>query len=210
MIFLVLSGKSSGRLSEPQKRYITQNDRYDFTAQDFVCDIPKDFKRAKINPDAVALMKKIKAFRSEIVIEYPVVVLDRGFKCFITGYCACMECCGSTAGITASGTYCHRSDDEHAIFEPSTCAIDMNYFDFGDLFYIPSENRVYIAEDNGAFRGIWLDLYQEEHFPDVSEFNTRYEYIYTCHYDVEQYRCSAFKEDLNPLSDSIKYKRRKS
>lgn len=192
MIFLVLSGKSSGRLSEPQKRYITQNDRYDFTAQDFVCDIPKDFKRAKINPDAVALMKKIKAFRFKITADYQVLVLDDEFKCFLTGYCACMECCGSTAGITASGTYCHRSDDEHAIFEPTTCAIDMNYFDFGDLFYIPSENRVYIAEDNGAFRGIWLDLYQYEHNPDVVYFETRYEWIYTCHYETRTTRAGIY------------------
>ena len=186
MIFLVLFGKSSGRLSEPPMRYIKINDAWDFTAQDFVCDIPKDFKRAKMNPDALALMNKIKAFRWKVKANYQVLVLDDCFKCFITGYCACMECCGSTAGITASGTYCHRSDEEHAIFEPSTCAIDMNYFDFGDMFYIPSENRTYIAEDNGAFRGIWIDLYQEEHNPDVVYFDTRYEWIYTCHIETRE------------------------
>ena len=80
MIFLVLSGKSSGRLSEPQRIYIKQNDVYDFSAQDFVCDIPDDFQRAKMNPEALGLMKKIKAFRWKVSANYDVLVLD---DCFI-------------------------------------------------------------------------------------------------------------------------------
>lgn len=60
---------------------------------------------------------------------------------------------------TASGTTLHRADYEYRLTEPTTCAIDRNLHRFGDLFYIPAFDRVFVAEDTGsAVRGNHLDL----------------------------------------------------
>ena len=69
--------------------------------------------------------------------------------------------------MTASGATCHYSEDPS---EPTTCAIDPRYHNFGEYFgvYVDGELKVYIAEDTGSAVKDWtggrvhLDLY----FPD--------------------------------------------
>ena len=156
-----------------------------FTAQNFIVPIPKDFKRPP-PPEMPELVTTFKSELDALMDDVPILctdmVLDDCFKVFITGYCSCVQCCGWETGMTASGEYVHRADDFNRIREPSSCAIDLNHFSFGDVFYIPSEDRTYIAEDTGAFRGMWLDLYQYSH-DDVRAFNTRYEYVYAVHFE---------------------------
>lgn len=151
-----------------------------FTAHDFIVPIPDDFVRPTPTP-APEMPADVREFKSEMdelmseisILVTEMVILDE-YHCFITAYCA--EECGWNYW-TSSGAYCHRSSWEHRIDEPTTCAIDLKYFDYGDLFYIPSEDRIFIAEDTGAFRGLWLDLYQDD-MSDVRGYNTRYETIY--------------------------------
>lgn len=113
---------------------------------------------------------------------------------YITGYSP-QECGGSWT--TASGATCHRSSYEDRLTIPTTCAIDKSLHNFGDLFYIPAFDRVFIAEDTGsAVKGKHLDLFYEE-YADVVSFPTGYyevfsvEYIYgttpACNYDFRKY-----------------------
>lgn len=85
------------------------------------------------------------------------MVLTSLGKYYITGYTS-SELGGST--MTASGATCHRASYANRLTEPTTCAIDPSLHDFGDLFYIPYFDTVYIAEDTGsAVNGKHLDLY---------------------------------------------------
>jgi 3D (Asp-Asp-Asp) domain-containing protein len=111
-----------------------------------------------------------------ITVTFEELVLGDGHRVFLTAYCA--EECGWNYS-TSSGEICHREDDNYV---PSTCAIDLNYFKYGTMFYVPSEDRVYIAEDTGAFRGMWIDTYQHS-MSDVYSYNTRYETVYICWFE---------------------------
>ena len=167
----------------------------DFRAQDMVAPIPKEIVRPTPAPEMPAEKKEIQNVLDELMALNPImvtemVILDE-YDVFITAYCA--EECGWNYW-TSSGEYCHRSSWENRIDEPTTCAIDLNYFDYGDMFYIPSEDRVYIAEDTGAFRGLWLDLYQDD-ISDVNSYNTRYETICVVTFETHIY----FKEDENAI-----------
>ena len=124
------------------------------------------------------------------------LVLGDSYRVFITAYCA--EECGWNYW-TSSGTYCHRSSDINR-YEPSTAAIDLRYWNYGDMFYIPSEDRVYIAEDTGAFRGMWLDLYVDD-MSDVRSFNTRYETVYTVAFEYHEEPIS--KYDVRPYISEV-------
>lgn len=109
------------------------------------------------------------------------IVLYDSYRCFITAYCA--EECGWSYS-TSSGETCHRSSEDNR-YEPTTCAIDLRYFRYGTMFYVPSEDRVYIAEDTGpGVQGLWIDTYQDD-MSDVYGYNTRYETVYTC--EIEYY-----------------------
>lgn len=83
---------------------------------------------------------------------------------------------------TASGTEVHYSD---AWNEPTTCAIDLNYHDFGELLLI--DGKLYITEDTGAFRGLWVDCFVET-MEEVQSFDTRYTEVYSVSY--AEYRVS--------------------
>lgn len=119
---------------------------------------------------------------------------------YITAYCP-WECGFNGNNFpagwrTASGTICHEASWENRYLEPTTCAIDMSYNRFGDMFYIAEFDRVYIAEDNGAFRGKWIDLFYED-YDSVKSFPTGYYTVYNvevseycvraCDYDVREY-----------------------
>lgn len=86
---------------------------------------------------------------------------------------------------TASGAICHRADYEHRMTEPTTVAIDRSIWSFGTVFYIPSFDRTFIAEDTGsAVRGYHLDLFYED-YGEMSAFPTGYYEVYSVEYIFE-------------------------
>ena len=93
---------------------------------------------------------------------------------------------------TASGTTLHRAEYEDRLIEPTTCAIDRSLHRFGDLFYIPAFDRVFVAEDTGsAVKGKHLDLGYTDlesvwGFPTGSYEVYAVEYIYT-DYEADSY-----------------------
>ena len=135
-------------------------------------------------PDSFKAIQDIQTQIDDLTVTFTALELIDDYTVFITAYCA--EECGWNYE-TSSGATCHRSSEENRINEPSTCAVDLRYFGYSTLFYIPSEDRIYIAEDTGAFRGLWLDLY-EESLSDVIYFPTRYETVYTCEFVTRQIR----------------------
>lgn len=115
------------------------------------------------------------------------IVLEDSHRMFITAYCSA-ECGGST--MTSSGATVHRSSDP---YEPTTCAIDRRYFRYGDLFYVPSEDRVYVAEDTGsAVKGMHIDLFQTS-MGAVNGYNTRYETVYECRIETYEVPSSHYR-----------------
>ena len=87
---------------------------------------------------------------------------------------------------TASGEICHRAAYEDRLYEPTTCAVDRRYHSFGDMFYIPEFDRVFIAEDTGSgVKGYHLDLFYED---DVSDFPTGYYEVYSVEYVTKTVR----------------------
>lgn len=70
----------------------------------------------------------------------------------VTAYCACMQCCGKTNGITASGA---KATANHTIAAPST-------FAFGTKVVI--NGVTYTVEDRGgAIQGNRIDIYMNSH-----------------------------------------------
>jgi 3D (Asp-Asp-Asp) domain-containing protein len=86
---------------------------------------------------------------------------------------------------TASGTYCHRSDEEYRYSDPTTCAVDPRLHDFGDLFYIEEFDRVFIAEDTGgAVKGNHIDVcFTDDTLESVYNFPTGYYEVYSVYYE---------------------------
>ena len=100
------------------------------------------------------------------------VLTDIG-KYYITGYTS-IECGGST--MTASGATVHKGN-------PTTCAIDPALWDFGDLFYIPYFDQIYVAEDTGsAVKGKHLDLYFYDDEYNYALSITGYYKVYSVEY----------------------------
>lgn len=147
----------------------------------------------RIVPQAVTEHHELKRRMGEVQLVCTRLVLGNSYRMFITAYCA--EECGWNYS-TSSGATCHRSSWVNR-YEPTTVAIDRSYFKYGDMFYIPSEDRVYIAEDTGpGVRGLWLDTYQDD-MSDVTGYNTRYETVYLC--EVEYYTVNASYYDVCDL-----------
>lgn len=70
----------------------------------------------------------------------------------VTAYCACMQCCGKTNGITASGV---KATANHTIAAPRT-------FAFGTKVVI--NGTTYVVEDRGgAIQGNRIDIYMNSH-----------------------------------------------
>lgn len=70
----------------------------------------------------------------------------------VTAYCSCMQCCGKTNGITASGAHATAN---HTIAAPST-------FAFGTQVVI--NGVTYTVEDRGgAIQGNRIDIYMNSH-----------------------------------------------
>lgn len=80
----------------------------------------------------------------------------------VTAYCACMQCCGKTNGITASGA---KATANHTIAAPST-------FAFGTKVVI--NGITYTVEDRGgAIQGNRIDIYMNSH-QEALQWGVRY------------------------------------
>lgn len=80
----------------------------------------------------------------------------------ITAYCACMQCCGKTNGITASGT---KATANRTIAAPRT-------FKFGTKVVI--NGITYTVEDRGgAIQGNRIDIYMDTH-SEALKWGVRY------------------------------------
>ena len=80
----------------------------------------------------------------------------------VTAYCACMQCCGKTNGITASGTHATAN---RTIAAPKT-------FAFGTKVVI--NGVTYTVEDRGgAIQGNRIDIYMNSH-SEALQWGVRY------------------------------------
>lgn len=80
----------------------------------------------------------------------------------VTAYCACMQCCGKTNGITASGV---KATANHTIAAPKT-------FAFGTKVVI--NGITYTVEDRGgAIQGNRIDIYMNSH-AEALKWGVRY------------------------------------
>lgn len=80
----------------------------------------------------------------------------------VTAYCACMQCCGKTNGITASGTHATAN---RTIAAPKT-------FAFGTKVVI--NGITYTVEDRGgAIQGNRIDIYMDSH-SEALQWGVRY------------------------------------
>lgn len=83
----------------------------------------------------------------------------------VTAYCACMQCCGKTNGITASGT---KATANRTIAAPAT-------FSFGSKVVI--NGVTYTVEDRGgAIQGNRIDVYMDTH-SQALQWGVRYLYV---------------------------------
>ena len=116
-------------------------------------DVSEAFEVEKNREKALKVLNNyadIRRTMSHVCLPVDRMVLTDIGKYYITGYTS-IECGGST--MTASGATVHKGN-------PTTCAIDPKLHDFGDLFYIPYFDQVYVAEDTGsAVKGKHLDLF---------------------------------------------------
>ena len=85
----------------------------------------------------------------------------------LTAYDACMECCGKTDGITASGTKAKMG---------RTVAVDTDFIPYGSKLLIG--DHVYIAEDvGGKIKGLKIDIYMDTH-EMAKQFGVKYADVY--------------------------------
>ncbi|MCR4556367.1 MAG: hypothetical protein K5779_00900 [Saccharofermentans sp.] len=136
-------------------------------------EVPEVKVKKYINP-MIAEALKLRNGYNGLEITYTVILTDYLGHYFITAY-SDEE---TNSRETASGVEVHYSEDP---FEPSTCAIDLNYGRFNDLYMI--DNRVYIAEDTGAFRGLWIDCFVET-MEEVRAWDTGYKAVYSVSYET--------------------------
>ena len=106
-------------------------------------DVSEAFEVEKNREKALKVLNNyadIRRTMSHVCLPVDRMVLTDIGKYYITGYTS-IECGGST--MTASGATVHKGN-------PTTCAIDPKLHDFGDLFYIPYFDQLYVAEDTGS------------------------------------------------------------
>ena len=138
-------------------------------------EAPETRPEKYINP-AIGEALQLRNGYNGIEVTYTVILTEYLGHYFITAYSD--EETNSRA--TASGIEVHYSEDN---FEPTTCAIDRNYHRFGELFMI--DGHVYIAEDTGAFRGLWIDCFVET-MEEVRAWDTGYKSVYSVEYETRE------------------------
>lgn len=83
----------------------------------------------------------------------PISILQNTEKFTATAYCPCIQCCGKTNGITATGTKATAG---------RTIAVDPKVIPLGSKVMI--DGKEYIAEDvGGAIKGNKVDIYFDSH-----------------------------------------------
>ena len=161
-----------------------------FTPKDFVVPLPKEqwnFKQAqKVNRlPQFDEWYQMRSLMAQLPCEYQYLEYEYIGYYFLTAYAP--EECGYNGSnfpkgwTTASDTICHYSDDWKT---PTTCAIDRNYFGFGEYLLIgdpyssnPADKKIYVTEDTGAFRGKWIDVFRPN-YADMAAFPTGYYPVY--------------------------------
>lgn len=142
-------------------------------------DVSEAFEVEKNREKALKVLNNyadIRKAMSHVCLPVERMVLTDIGKYYITGYTS-VECGGST--MTASGATVHKGDQ-------TTCAIDPKLHDFGDLFYIPYFDQVYVAEDTGsAVKGKHLDLYFYDDEYNYALSITGYYKVYSVEYVTE-------------------------
>jgi len=159
--------------------------------------------KPNLNPEGKIFFEKFKPMLEEVTLPTVTMEMESIGKYWVTNYCPA-ECGGSW--MTSSGAKCHRASYENRLTEPTTVAVDLSYWPYGTLFYIPAFDRVFIAEDTGSgVKGKWLDLFYED-YSDVVNFPVGYyetyviEYVYgevpANYYDVRNYMKSSFEDAI--------------
>lgn len=209
MIFMLLTLVAESKERYPEVKRFTDLTIWDF----YVPPLPHQCRPKPEIPAVYAEMEDIWRRMDMVHIEVQDLVIDESLgRYMVTAYCNGKCCCGIYAnGRTASGTVCHRASEENRRREPTTCAIDRRYHSFSDLIYVPSEDRVYIAEDTGSgVKGKWCDTYHDSH-NDVVSYNTRKEELYACHYEYYKVKASAYdihriyRQEINPYDERRGY-----
>jgi 3D (Asp-Asp-Asp) domain-containing protein len=85
--------------------------------------------------------------------EVETIQQSNGENYVITAYCACVQCCGKTDGITASGV---------KAVEGVTVATDKS-IPFGTKIYIEGVGERIVQDRGGAIKGNRIDLYFSDH-----------------------------------------------
>ena len=142
-------------------------------------------ERKRILPEVF----EIKNHCDRITITYQVATYEYIGDYFITAYCPWE--CGYNGNnypkgwTTSSGAICHYSETNS---EPTTCAIDRNYFGFDETIAIDfgDEVKTYVTEDTGAFRGKWIDCFVET-MDEVQTWATGYYPVYKVSYETKSY-----------------------
>ena len=151
-----------------------------------------EIKRPKRTPNPYILKEtELRNSWQSVEITYQTIETEYLGRYFVTAYSD--EETNSRA--TASGVEVHYSEDN---FEPTTCAIDRNFHRFGELFMI--DGHVYVAEDTGAFRGLWIDCFVET-MEEVWLWNTGYKSVYSVSYEIHQIKSSERKK----INESYNY-----
>jgi 3D (Asp-Asp-Asp) domain-containing protein len=96
-----------------------------------------------------------------LIIEEPVVIAteivtdppEEWIDSIVTAYCACMECCGKTNGITASGTHATAG---------RTIAMSKDYR-FGTKVEIEGYGIYTVEDRGGAIKGTRIDVFFDTH-----------------------------------------------
>ena len=193
---LTLTALVLGLFVRDNRQDATGDTKAYFTPQDFIAPIPTvtPLTPTPSPTPTPSVLEKINT--DDIIITGYTLELTPIGTYFITAYCP-YECGYNGSNypngwVTASGAICHRADYNRRLTEPTTCAVDpslhyINADGYGDLFYIPEFDRVFIAEDTGgAVKGKHLDLFYEE-YEDVVYFPTGYYTVYSVNiieYDV--------------------------
>lgn len=85
----------------------------------------------------------------------------------LTGYCACMYCCGKTDGITSTGTKAKAG---------RTIAVDPSVIPYGSTVII--NGKEYVAEDcGGAIKDKKIDIFFNSH-DEALEWGVKYAEVY--------------------------------
>lgn len=97
------------------------------------------------------------------VVEYPITLGE--FR--LTAYCSCVQCCGKSDGITATGTLATAG---------RTIAVDPNVIPYGTSVVI--NGNTYVAEDcGGAINKNRIDIYFDSH-EEALQFGVQYADVY--------------------------------